>query len=194
VRAEGRTPEELESDLVERYRAHLRNPELSVSVRSFAGNRVSAGGRIYRSGLDDVQPTVVVRTAAPPQIFVGGEVQRPGAFAYRNGVTALQAIVEAGGQRPTAELRNVMVLRKAQTGEPVLIRRDLLADLKDPGATNDIFLQPSDVLLLPKTGIAEVAEALDQYVFQILPPIRNSSFAFIYNLRDSNGGTQFPFR
>jgi len=195
VRAEGRTPEELEADLIKRYREHLRDPELTVSVRSFTGNRVAAeGGRIYRGGFDDLQPLVLVRAAAPTQVFVGGEVQRPGVFPHRNNLTALQAILEAGGYNPRSELKSVMVIRKTDSGQPVMIRRDLYSDLRTQNSTNDIFLQPSDVVIVPQTGIAGVAQTLDQYVFQIVPFIRNSSFTFLYNLRDSNGATQFPFR
>jgi polysaccharide export outer membrane protein len=191
VRAEGRTVEDLEADLVKRYGVHLRTPELTVSVRNFSGNRVLAGGQIYRAGFEDVNPVVIVRAAAASvqQVFIGGEVARPGVVSYRSSLTALQLILEAGSYKPTAELGSVMIIRKSGSGQPVLIRRDLTADLKDRDGktTNDIFLQPSDLVVVPKTGIAALAEALDQYVFQILPFVKNSTFAFVYPLHEASG-------
>lgn len=187
VAAAGRTPSELEADLVQRYRAFLKQPELVVVVRSFSGTRVKVGDRIVRAGLEDLQPVVMLRSYVPPQIFIGGEVLRPGVMPYTRSLTALQAIMAAGGQRPTGEMRNVTILRKT-VAEPLLITRDLLADMKE-GRTNDIYLQPSDVVIVPKTGIAEVAAFLDQYLYQILPPLRNSSFAFIYDIRRNSNTT-----
>jgi polysaccharide export outer membrane protein len=188
VAAEGRSPEALESDLIERFSKVLKRVDLVVIVKEYTSQKIMTGGAIARAGFDDVRPSVMVRVYAPPQVFVGGEVARPGVLAYRSPLTAMQAIVEAGGDKPTAEMRGVMVVRKAGAETPRVMRVDLREDL-DNGTSNDFALQPNDVVIVPKSTIASVAQALDQYVFQILPPLRNSSFAFIYDLRGSTTTT-----
>jgi polysaccharide export outer membrane protein len=176
VTAEGRTPEALEHELTERYSRVLKRVDLVVIVREYTSQKVTVG------------PTVLVRVYGAAQIFVGGEVVRPGVIAYRAPLTALQAIVEAGGDKATAEMRSVMVMRKVGAESPSVIRMNLREDL-DKNATNDMLLQPNDILIVPKTQVANLATFLDQYVFQILPPLRNSTFAFVYELRGLNTTT-----
>jgi polysaccharide export outer membrane protein len=188
VTAEGRTPEALEHELTERYSRVLKRVDLVVIVREYTSQKVTVGGTVARAGLEDVRPTVLVRVYGAAQIFVGGEVVRPGVIAYRAPLTALQAIVEAGGDKATAEMRSVMVMRKVGAESPSVIRMNLREDL-DKNATNDMLLQPNDILIVPKTQVANLATFLDQYVFQILPPLRNSTFAFVYELRGLNTTT-----
>jgi polysaccharide export outer membrane protein len=182
VAAEGRSPESLEGELIERFSKILKRVDLVVIVKEYTSQKIMTGGVIARAGFEDVRPSVIVRVFNPPQIFVGGEVIRPGVLAYRSPVTALQAIVEAGGDKATSEMRSVMVLRKTGLETPQVMRIDLREDLEDGGTTNDLYLQPNDIVIVPKTAVANVAQLLDQYVFQILPPLRNSSFGFIYSM------------
>lgn len=188
VEAEGKTPEQLESDLIERYRAFLRRPELVVIMRTFTATRVDVNGTTLRRGFEDLHPMVAVKSHSLLQVYVGGEVARPGVFNYRSPLTALQLIIEAGGQRPTGEMRSVIIIRKAAGEEPLLLRRDLQAD-RVSGDTSDIYLRPYDVVIVPKTGIAKTAELIDQYVWQVLPPLRNTSFGFIYSLHNQSTTT-----
>jgi protein involved in polysaccharide export with SLBB domain len=136
-----------------------------------------------RAGSENMRPTVVVRSSAPTQVFVGGEVQKPGVLGYRPGLSLLQAVIEAGGRLPSAELTRVMVLRRVDN-VPTMIQRDLSAALPQ-----DMALAPGDVVLLPQTRVASLAEALDQYVFKLFPPLRNSSFGIVYDLRGTTTNT-----
>lgn len=186
VNAQGKSPEELQAELTQRYGKVLRNPELSVIMRSFSTQALrvgSAGGGMGRAGVEYLQPVLVVKQSAPEQVFVGGEVQRPGVLAFRPGLTLQQAVVEAGGRLPSAELRAVTVLRKGRPGaEPLVIRRDLTALKGGQATAQDIVLEASDIVLLPQSGVASLSENLDQYLFKIIPFARNSSFGFSYAL------------
>lgn len=181
VVAEGKTPEQLAAELRQIYAKSLRTPELVVIVRNPTVQSYRQGGRNVRVGIDDLEPTVIVRSYAVAQVFVGGEVVRPGVMNYRRSLTLMQAIVEAGGNKPSAEMRSVLVLRKSNAAQPLAIRRNLRADL-EADETNDIALEPFDVVILPKTAAATVAELLEQVVYNILPPLKNSSFSFLYQI------------
>ncbi|MEO8299453.1 MAG: polysaccharide biosynthesis/export family protein [Burkholderiales bacterium] len=181
--AQGLSPEELQAELVRRYARVLRAPELAVIMRSFSSQALRVGPQGQgRAGAEYLRPVVMLKTATPQQVFVGGEVQRPGMLPFTPGMTLMQALVQAGGQLPSAELRAATVLRKAPGREPLVIRRDLAADLAGR-ATNDVVLEASDVVVLPQTAVAALGQTLDQYVFKLIPPLRNSSFGFIYDLR-----------
>jgi len=183
VVAEGKTPEQLATELRRLYAKSLRSPDLVVIVRSASAQSYRQGGRNVRVGTEEIEPTVIVRNYAVPQVFVGGEVARPGVMAYRRSLTLMQAIIEAGGNKASAEMASVLVLRKSNAAQPLAIRRNLRADLDaEANATNDIILEPFDVVILPKTVSATIAELLEQAVFNILPPIKNSAFSFLYQV------------
>lgn len=185
IAAEGMTPEDFESELIRRYAEYLKRPDLTLIVRAFTGTRVRIGDRLVPAGLINGTPSVSLRSFGAPQIFIAGEVTRPGVLNYRSSMTLLQSIVEAGGYKPSGEMRSVIVLRKSSSGEGLMIRRDLLADLAG-GDTNDIPLEASDIVVVPKTAIASVAEIIDQYLYQTIAPLRNSSFGFVYNLKPNS--------
>ncbi len=184
IQAEGKTPDELEAELNQRYQAFLKRPDLVVIVRSFARNRVFVGGTSVPAGLEDLRPVVIVRSFAPPQVFVGGEVGRPGVLTYRGNMSLLSSIIESGGTKPGAQTATVLVLRRTGPAEAAVIRRDLRPDQWGRG-TNDIYLEPFDIVFVPKTPIAQVGEFMEQ-LFGILPPLKNSSFGFVYQINEIN--------
>ncbi|MGR8930433.1 MAG: polysaccharide biosynthesis/export family protein [Gammaproteobacteria bacterium] len=178
--AEGKTAEEFESELRECYAKYLKRPDLIVAVENFSSNLVRLGDKIIPAGLTKADPIVSLKTFSAPQVFIGGEVAKPGVITYRNHLTLLQAIIEAGGYKHTGELGSVIVLRKA-ADRGLVIRRNLAADLSE-NTTNDIPLKPMDVVIVPKTVIATIDQLVDQYLNQTTIFMRNSPFNFLYNL------------
>lgn len=185
VVAEGLSPEELRDELRKRYARYLKVPELSVMVRSVTTQNVRVGGGTGRAGLANLRPAIIARNVQVPQVFVGGEVGRPGVMAYRPGLSLLQALVEAGGQLPTGDASQLVVLRRTAADGVDVLRPKLSVDyMRAPD--QDVVLQPFDVVLLPKSDQASLADRLNQYVFNLFPPLKNSSFGFSYNLRPNN--------
>jgi polysaccharide biosynthesis/export protein len=180
--AEGLSPEELQAALRVRYAKYLKSPELSVIVRSVTTQNVRVAGGRGRAGMAGLEPVVVARSFQAPQVFVGGEVGRPGVLAFRPGLSLVQALVEAGGQLPSADMTQLLVLRRGADGQALSLHPALDADfLKSPGS--DLVLQPFDVVLLPKSDVASLADRLNLYVFNLFPPLKNSSLGFSYTLR-----------
>jgi len=182
VQAEGLSPEELQQELKRRYARFLKVPELSVMVRSTTSQNVRVAGGTGRAGLAGLTPTVIARGFQPAQVFVGGEVGRPGVLAFRPGLSLLQALVEAGGQLPAGDATQLVVLRRGVDESIQVLRPGLPQDyLRAPD--RDLVLQPFDVVLLPKSDAATLADRLNTYLFNLFPPLKNSSFGFSYNLR-----------
>ena len=64
------------------------------------------------ANLRDPKVSVNVQTMNPTRIFVGGEVVKPGFVDYTAGMTAVQAIIQVGGWKDTADLEEVVLLQK----------------------------------------------------------------------------------
>ncbi len=93
-------------------------------------------GRLAENVLLEPNDTVFV----PPveQVFVTGEVRNPGAFAFREGMTARQAVALAGGYAENASKGGAQVVRET-AGKP----RTLKLKLDEP-------LQPGDTVVIKK--------------------------------------------
>lgn len=91
VKAEGKTPKELEAELRESLEAYVQEPKV----------------------------TVIVREVNTSRVYVTGEVARPGAFPARGRLNVLQAIALAGGFTDFADHGAIMVIRRDGKGYPV---------------------------------------------------------------------------
>ena len=195
VDAQGLSPDELQSQLKSRYARFLRTPELTVIVRSVTTQNIRVatanGPLVGRAGLVALQPTLIVRSYQAPQVFVTGEVGRPGVINFRPGLTLLQAMAEAGGSLPTGDGSHVVVIRRGPgaPGQPdavLVMRLDLPRDfVRQPD--RDVALQPFDIVMLPKSDISVLGDKLNQYIFNLVPPIKNSSFGYVFDLNSSSG-------
>jgi protein involved in polysaccharide export with SLBB domain len=146
IEAAGRTATELAEYLKQQTSGRLRDPEVVVSVTEFA----------------------------PKTIFVAGEVGRPGRVPYRRGLTALQAVIEAGGFADTARIDQVVLVRADGAGKSVSRTLDVEAAMKE-GEAEPIFLAPYDVVFVPRTTVAEANVWVDQHVTQLFPVFRGAS-------------------
>lgn len=183
VSAEGKTPEQLEVELVKKYSKFLKNPELTVIVRQFTGDKYYIDGKPKRPGLRNIEGlTVIVRSIAQRQVYVAGEVARPGFMPYQYPMTAMQAIMSAGGHLKTGMLHQVIILRKLNAREPMAMMLNLKTDLSGM-ATNDISLRPYDIVYVPRTPVAKVNNFMQQYIYDLAPITKNSTFSLFYQIR-----------
>ena len=153
VQAAGQTPAQLDDFLTKKYAEELRKPAITVIVKSFAAQRV----------------------------YVGGEVNRQGFVNLAAGMSPLQAVIEAGGLKETADPGAVLVIRKGAENQPVPMRVDLKGALDGSGTASGIQLQPQDVVYIPKTFIAEANKFVKQYIEDLLL-FRGVSLGFFYDL------------
>jgi protein involved in polysaccharide export with SLBB domain len=172
VLAAGRTPENLSQELMQLYATELRDPEIAVIVRTFAGHR----------------------------FHVGGEVDEPGVYPLVGSTTVLEAIWQAGGMLETAYTEQVIVLRPSasrssawvdelaalQSVRPRLVHVasefpdvdpypylvlviDFDAIVSGEDTSQNIELLPYDAVFVPRSGIAEVNLWVDQYIRRNIP-------------------------
>jgi polysaccharide export outer membrane protein len=141
VQAAGLEPDELSDRLLHDYGKELEEPRIAVIVRDFGG-----------------------------EVFVGGEVGKPAAVKYETGMTALQAINAVGGFNDKSSFDNVILMRRTSDryeGYRLYLKHALSGD----DYTQDVALQPNDVVFVPKSRIANVNLAVEQYISKNLPQI-----------------------
>jgi polysaccharide biosynthesis/export protein len=129
----------------------------------------------YRMIVVGVEVTPVLAQRAPRFIFVVGEVAQPGQFNLTGPTTAMQAIALAGGWGTGANLREIVVFRRAEDWRLVATRLDLRGALlgKRPIPSDEIWLRDADIVLVPKTPLRRTTDIVDELfprgVNQILP-------------------------
>lgn len=118
----------------------------------------------YASLLPDTNVSVILREVVGNIVFVDGEVSRPGAFTVRGPTSVQQAIALAGGTRPTAEPRTVLVVSRAPDGK--FIART--TDLSKMTSASDFMLGRNDLIFVPRSTIARADLWVDQNIRQLL--------------------------
>ena len=160
VRAAGLTSTELKEAVTAAYRRDLKAPDITIAVTPKTGKKIFAG---------ESDVVVTVAKFAQHQVFVGGEVGTPNIIRFEGSLTALQAIMQVGGMKETADLGRVVVLRRRPGGEVQWIQSDLLAPLRGEFPENDLALASGDVLVVPRTDIAELDLFVKQYMRDLIP-------------------------
>ena len=120
VRAAGLTPMELQAVLVEKLKAQVRDPEVSIIVTEVRSFKVS----------------------------VIGEVMKPARYELRTATTVLDVLATAGGFTQQAARSAIIILRQ-DGGAVKQIPFDYNKVLASGGAVGNFQLQPLDIVLVP---------------------------------------------
>jgi polysaccharide export outer membrane protein len=91
-------------------------------------------------------------------VYVLGAVSRPGGFVLANDrgpMTTLKILALAGGLSRTAKSDHAVILRKDNQGK----QHEVAVDLKKVSKreSEDVALQPSDILFVPESGAKQAA-------------------------------------
>lgn len=141
VLAAGRTLAEVTTDLNQAYSKELRDPAITVQLRN----------------------------ALPTRVYVGGEVNAPGEYINVGPpLTVMQAIARAGGLKNSANQDRIILVRRGDDGKGTPYGVDYV---KAAGGVEeaDVRLAPYDTVFVPRSGVANVYLAYQQYIQQFLP-------------------------
>ncbi|HEY5075181.1 MAG TPA: polysaccharide biosynthesis/export family protein, partial [Pyrinomonadaceae bacterium] len=106
--------------------------------------------------LQDPVATIVLKEFQKPYFVVSGEVNTPGKIEMRERVTALQAIMLAGGMKEGANSGQVVVFHgiNSDTAEVKLLNLKSIRRTSD--LENDLTLQPGDMVFVPRDKISKI--------------------------------------
>ncbi|MBF8745243.1 polysaccharide biosynthesis protein [Pseudomonas putida] len=125
---------------------------------------------------------VLLKSTAGNEIYVLGEVGQPGAFPIRRPVSVLEALTLARGPTLKAKLGSVVIMRRE--GNTVhAVNYDVDKALAG-GSQNLAYLQPEDMLYVPKTTLASAAELSRQLADVVL--FQGWGFSFSYRVDDKD--------
>ena len=82
------------------------------------------------------------------RVFVLGEAERPGSYTVSGLSTITNALFASGGVKMIGSLRNIQLKRNGQ----LVARLDLYDLLLNGDTSNDVRLQPGDVIFIPPVG------------------------------------------
>lgn len=149
-----------------------RNPELSVTVPVRPDGKVStplvedivAVGktsselareveRVLSEYIRSPQVNIIVTNPVSTfnQVKVIGEVGTPQSIPYREGLTALDAVLAVGGLTEFAAGNRAKIMRKDSQGNTTEIRVKLEAVVRKGKLAENVDLRPGDVLIVPQS-------------------------------------------
>jgi polysaccharide export outer membrane protein len=123
----GKTPDQAATELKQIYNKELKNPDLAVMVKTFGASAV----------------------------VVQGEVRNPAQIPLVGNARLLQIISQAGGFLPTADIRNVTVVRHSTGGKPLVTVVNVQDALQGVNTANDIAMLPGDVVFVRSLKVNE---------------------------------------
>jgi protein involved in polysaccharide export with SLBB domain len=148
VGAGGRTPGELEQELVDRYTGELASPQV----------------------------TVIVREYSPQRYYIGGAIADAGTFEIHGPITLAQALQEAGGLLPTARTQQIILIRPDGSGSRAGFAIDMKKVLSGEAPEQMVYLQAQDVVYVPRSRIANVGLFVEQYITNVIPDLPGLGF------------------
>lgn len=151
----GLTPPRVKELLTERYAPYLKNPMPSVSITSFGGQRV----------------------------YVGGEVNNPGVITLKGRTTVAQAIIEAGGFKTDADIKDVLVVSRAPDKSPLTRTVNVKKALKGKLPEEEALIRPFDIIYVPKSLMLKANEFID-HVYTFVPPFIWFGFSYEVHVDD----------
>jgi polysaccharide biosynthesis/export protein len=110
--------------------------------------------------LREPEATVTLKEFQKPYFVVAGEVAQPGRIELRERVTALQAVMLAGGFKDTARSSRILLFRKLNSDEAEVKLIDLKKIKRTGDLGNDVMLQPGDMLLVPQNAAAKFSRVV----------------------------------
>lgn len=125
MKAVTKTPTQLARDIETKLSEYVRTPQVSVIVMDFRGT--------YRK-----------------QIRVVGQAVSPQSLSYLSGMTVLDVMIEVGGLTEFASGNRAKIIRW-ENGEQKEIRVRLKDLINDGDISENIEMQPGDVLIIPES-------------------------------------------
>lgn len=112
--------------------------------------------------------SLVIKNYALQQVYVAGEVNSPGVIRSTLPLTASGAIAQAGGAKlATAHSHGALLLRRKPDGTIVYYKLGFHGDL--PGTEGDPILRTNDLIYVPRTAIAAVADFVQANLTRVIP-------------------------
>jgi len=126
IQAAGFTPAALAQHISDRLKKYVKDPNVTVIVRSFVG-------------------------PYDRQVKVIGEATQPKAVPYRDGMTLLDLMVDTRGITKYAAGNRAIIVRQDRNGKTHEIHVRLSDLINDGDLSQNVKLEPGDTLIIPQS-------------------------------------------
>ncbi|WP_439816509.1 polysaccharide biosynthesis/export family protein [Zavarzinia sp. CC-PAN008] len=140
--------------------------------------------RRYLTILRQPGSAVMIKSIAGSVAYVTGEVRAAGAHKLDGPTTVLGLIASSGGAADTARMDEVVVIRTTGPTRRAVIPVNLAQAIAGIDTDQDLRVMPGDIVIVPRSQIADINLAIDQYVKRVLP--LDSNMSFQYDFTPSN--------
>lgn len=141
--AAGKSLPELHQALLTAYSSILHNPIINIELKDFQ----------------------------KPFFLVNGQVAHPGKFDLREDITVTEALAIAGGVTESAKSSQVLLFRRVQGGAMFEVRKlDMHKMYKKGDLTEDVPLQPGDLVYVPQTALSKIEKFLPTSSMEMFAP------------------------
>jgi polysaccharide export outer membrane protein len=120
---------------------------------------------LFRGG---ISVALNLNSSSDGNIAVLGEVRNPGRYTIGNPVSPFFALAMAGGALDSAKKSQAVVIKRQPDGRVAWQVVNLDVDSAQPLGP-EVPLAPQDMLLVPKSGIANINLFVEQYVRRLIP-------------------------
>lgn len=121
LQAAGRTPSQLEHDILEKLRSYMTDPEVTVMVAQVNSKKFN----------------------------ILGQVSKPGTYALSLAPTVMDAIAAAGGFKDFAKQKGVYILRPNPDGTEQKIPFNYKSFIRGKNRSQNVKLEPHDTVIVP---------------------------------------------
>lgn len=106
-----------------------------------------------RQVMVEIGDVVYVMPSDRLKIYVFGEVNRPQILKYYEGMTLFEAVLSSGGPKESAYLKKILYYQGGIDSYPQIVD---LSNIKWSEPTQQILLQPGDVIYVPKSALVDI--------------------------------------
>jgi len=141
IKAVGKTTKQLTKEVKKRLAPHVKQLDLSVSVRGFGNQKV----------------------------YIGGEVERAGSYPITGEQTVLQVLNEAGWIAPTGRQHEVVLIRRNAQGKEEVYPLDISHVISGEDMSKNPIVVAGDTIIVPPYGAVDSNRWMDRNVTKMLP-------------------------
>lgn len=141
IKAAGKTTKQLSKEIKQRLAPHVKQLDLSVSLRSFGSQKV----------------------------YVGGEVERAGAYPITGDQTVLQVLGEAGWVAPTGRKHEVVLIRRNAEGVEEVFPLNINEVISGEDMSENPLVAAGDTIIVPPYDAVEGNRWVERNVTRMLP-------------------------
>ncbi len=162
IESVGKTLTELSKILTEKLKTYVKDPQVSVMVKAF-GAKIEAMEDIFLNEKPEV--SVVIKKLGGKKVIVMGDVNDPGVFTFTTEIRLAEAISLAGDFTRYAVRNSIVIIRGDIKNKPQVIIADMVKLYKYGDLSQNVLLQPEDVIFVPRTFVGNIAD----FIYLIAP-------------------------